>query len=78
MGIERHHQTKVSLINLEVQVQVQKNCTDCKKSHTPMFLLGKNLLLVAMCYHAKSFSIVFKMPEHIAIYTNNIAQHNNV
>ena len=70
MGIQCHHQTKVSLTNLEVHLQ--KNYTGCRKTLIIILLL----LLERIPFDVKSFSIVFMMSSNISIYTNKIAQHN--
>ena len=77
MDIQCHHQTKVSLINLKVQVPKNYTGCVCKKSRTLMCIVIIILLLVErMSNNVNSFSIVFKMANHITIYTYDIEQHN--
>ena len=76
MDSQHHLETNVlALINLEVPIQM--NCTGCKQGDcTLVCLLWKIHLVLQMCYYVNSLSIVLKKSEHITIYSNEIAQHN--
>ena len=75
MGSQRHHQTKVSLTNLKVDLKKNYWYTGygCSKTLITILLL---VLLERVPSHVKSFFIVFKTSNHRSIYTNDIAQHN--
>ena len=75
MGSQCHHQTKVSLTNLKVDLKKNYWYTGCgcRKTLITILLL---VLLERVLSHVKSFFIVFKMSNHRSIYTNDIAQHN--
>ena len=75
MGCQCHHQTKVSLTNLKVDLKKNYWYTGCgcRKTMITILLL---VLLERVPSHVKSFFIVFKTSNHRSIYTNEIAQHN--
>ena len=75
MGSQCHHQTKVSLTNLKVHLKKKYwyiSC-GCRKTLITILLL---VLVKKVPSHVKSFFIVFKTSNHISIYSNQIAQHN--
>ena len=75
MGSQCHHQTKVSLTNLKVDLKKNYWYTGCgcRKTLITILLL---VLLERVPSDVKSFFIVFKTSNHRSIYTNDIAQHN--
>ena len=75
MGSQHHHQTKVSLTNLKVHLKKNYWYTGCgcRKTLITILLL---VLVEKVQSDVKSFFSVFNTSNHISIYSDEIAQHN--